>query len=357
MKTFNRNVLGACVMEAILLASQSAVADSLTSGSANSTAASGNSTTCPTPVGTGTFSVTPELLTAVGGTTGASTDGKSQTTLGIDYNAEKAFSFGESLQDRIIKTSPPDKPPTAAAWGIAQIQACGKVAADSKVNVGDAIIANVSSGGQWQLAGDTRDFAGYGSLQAKGAFEGGQRLSTKNYTYGASSFLQFSPTPRASDKYYWLNVFDWPGFLLRPLTMSEEDRNQVKGQARSWPTLVLEFARVDPSTDTMRKAVDPALESYNRVHEKLSVASQLGQFPNGGRAIIFDFSIDHWQQVHPSHAIEAARLARETYRSFALIARGSHSDADWLITYTSGSVPTDQSSVKVWQLGWNYKFQ
>ena len=115
MRTIYRCTFAACAIVGISLRSQCVSATPATSGTSDTTAASGSTATCPTPTGTGAFSVTPELLTAVDGTTGANQAAAgSQTTLGIDYNAEKSFSLGESLEDQIIKTNPPNKPPTAA---------------------------------------------------------------------------------------------------------------------------------------------------------------------------------------------------------------------------------------------------
>ena len=87
------------------------------------------------------------------------------------------------------------------------------------------------------------------------------------------------------------------------------------------------------------------LSPYNRVHVTASVASLIGQFR--GIDARFLFKIDFWDEINPSSAIKRADLNAETYRSYAV-----EFQRHWTLSYTTGKVPLDYSSAKVWQIGY-----
>ena len=310
------------------------------------------------------FHVTPEVLTATGSgsnstgtssSTNSTSSNNSTATLGLAYDGQKTWNFGKPELNNILAIEP-GKVTSSDTWslsGLAQVKASGKIPANRNVDVGDTVDLNASGGGQLELNGDQRPFAGYSTLQGNGSFEYGQRTSTKNYAYGVASDVHFYPTPAAPAAVSWLNVFDWPGKLLRPLSM--DNAREISDQPRAWPAAAVDFDRVDPQTDVARKAVDPSLASYNRLHEKISAATQLGKLWDG-RDVVLSFRYDHWQQINAPQSIEAAHLASQTYRQLELVARGTSKDVDWVITFSNGATPADQASVKLWQLGWRFNF-
>ena len=164
------------------------------------------------------------------------------------------------------------------------------------------------------------------STQAlKVSFEGGQRLSTRQYTYGFTTSNTISPVGGP----------EWFAHV-------------------GWPTLLLEFARINPTNDTERQKVDPTLSSYNRFHFRMSGGVKVGSFE--GLELRIDAKYDHWQEISPSQAIVAADLSTQNYRAYSFVFVGHGTTPDWVITYGNGNVPTDQTASKVWQLGWRWNF-
>jgi hypothetical protein len=274
------------------------------------------STTTSTQTASDGFSVTPEMLSPSGSSSGSS----DAATLGLEYKFQKTLPVTDPI------------PIGANFMNLSgQVSGSGKVAANSSVNVGDLIDTAGTFGAEfYHLAyvplpnePQTPSFNADSTLNLKASLEAGQRLSTHQYTYGISSSNQLTPS-NLSDVFSHFN----------------------------WPTLLLEFARVDPTDDTARKAVDPTLADYNRFHFRVSGGVKL--FSVEGRMLRIDAKYDHWQEVSPSKAIVAADLNAQTYRAFSIVFVGHGTTPDWVITYANGNVPTDQASSKVWQLGWQW---
>ena len=271
--------------------------------------------------------ITPEMLTPTNTTAGTS----NATTLGLDYKYQKTLAVGAKIEDQ-LPTCGAGCSSLFAANG--QLSATGKVAANSKVNVGDLLDFSGTFGSEYYYLGEVPlpgqerhglPFTADNTASLKLSLEEGPRLSTTQYTYGVSTSANLVPIGGPT----WFELI-------------------------TWPTVVLEAARIDPTKDTQRKAVDPGLSEYNRWHVRVGSGVKLGSFD--GRVIKFNFRYDHWQEFDPSQAIVAAHLNAQTYRAFSLLLAGKGKDPDWIITYSSGSVPTDKSDAQVWQLGWNWKF-
>lgn len=261
------------------------------------------------------FTITPEVMT---GTTKSSSTSNA-STLGIEYSLKKSYGLSTPVPcggdgcDTI-------------SWFKGSVSATGKVAADSNINVGNMINFSGTAGYEIKkldsVIGNDKS-TGRGNIDAKAGYEESQDHSTSNYTYGLSAYGYYSPSNATT----WIN----------------------------YPAAVLEFERINPSTDTARKAVDPALSNYNRGHIKLSAGLKFSNVVQG-RDLKLDFKLDNWREINPSSAIVAANLDRQTFRATSIMFPGTGKDPDWLITYASGKVPTGQTSAKVWQLGWNWKF-
>ncbi len=272
------------------------------------------------------LTVTPEIFTPASSGNGSSTS----TTLGLDYSYKKTFQiFGTPIPQQLSSS--------VIRVGNAQISTTGKIPADHNANVGDLLDLSGLMGLEWYWlplapAPGTqetpqRTWAGDITLNAKVSLEEGPHLSTTLYTYGASLFasLQGAAGPQAQA------YITWPSFLF-------------------------EFARVDPSNDSARKAVEPNLSNYNRLHERVGGGIKL-PVTLKGRDIKFDAKYDHWHEVSPPDSIATAHLSAQTYRAYSILLPGSKSDPDWTVTYSTGNVPTDQAAAKVWSLGWSWKFE
>ena len=273
------------------------------------------------------FSITPELMT---GTTKSAPDGNA-STVGLSYSFGKSIankSPEEQLAQCRVGTStqiPEGGCENTLSTFNAGVSATGKLAADSNVNVGNAINFAGTAGYEfYKLDSVPSSLAtGTGKINIKIGYEANPNQATRNYTYGISTYGYYSPSGAPS----WMN----------------------------FPSGLLEFERVNPAADKARKSVDATLSNFSRGHIRISAGLK---FPDvvQGRDLKLDFKFDHWREVNPSSAIVAAGLDRQTFRAASVTFPGTGKDPDWQITYASGNVPANQASAKVWQLGWNWKF-
>ena len=264
------------------------------------------------------WTITPSMLTPVG--SGAS----STSTPGLTYSYKKDVI--DDATGRLVECDSACSGFLTGPYG--KFTSTGKIAADPSVNVGDELDLDGLLGIEGIDGAPKDKMKGIYVTGLKGAVEYGQRFATKHYTYGLNLLAHLYPgDPKQSS------------------------------MSNTWPFVVLDWQRVDPATDTVRKAVDPTLSDYNRAHFGLTTTSDLDKITIRSRPLKFDFAFDHWREISPSAAIVAADLNRQTYRQFQFRALGTGNDPDYVISYGSGDVPTDQSGAKVIKLGLSYNFK
>lgn len=254
------------------------------------------------------FKFTPALLTV--NQKGGSTE-KAVTTPGIEFSYERKF--GNTVG--------------ASPWQrFAEISATGKMAFDRKQEVGDLIDVHVS--GKYYRAFGARQDSDHKPIEGKGFF-------TAKFAGGMQADQKFDT------KHNLLKV-EAQGHYV-PLGVPSELNYLI-------PYVTLGYERVNPSGDTARKAADPALRSFNRLHGMLAFSTIVGRMDT--RDVKLGFKVDHWRERNASVPIVSAQLDRQTYRALYLHQSSAGDDVGWSISYSSGKVPTNQATSKVWALGY-----
>lgn len=180
-----------------------------------------------------------------------------------------------------------------------------------------------------------------GGLSA--TLESDQKFDKKNNTYGGQLFVGYRPSTDSA--FNNLNPFDWPFRLLRLAS------NHPWGSTASpdaFPKLQLFYDNVTPTNDKDREAILGNKNPYHRVNLELALTSPIGTIQ--GSNVKFEWSWRYFKEVSPPASIQAAKLDRFHYSAMSL-----KQDAGWRITYTSGQLPLDLQSNKVWELGYDFK--
>jgi hypothetical protein len=112
-------------------------------------------------------------------------------------------------------------------------------------------------------------------------------------------------------------------------------------------SLLLHFARVNPSDDAARKAAEGSLKAFQRWNLEASYSLNL----NHQKLRSIDFNYRYYQELSPSAAIRVAGLDR---RWLGLVR--ANLDNDFFLQYSRGSLPFDQRSVRAVTMGWSIKF-
>jgi hypothetical protein len=343
-------------------ASSTPEASNAASNSSSAPATSGSTTQSPdVNIITGKYGkIAIALLTPVA-SSGTSSDSTSSTP-GLDYSFNwKSDQFSKGLTSIGNAYS--------AELTVA-LQGTGKYAFNTSTNVGSLINTSINAGldvdhviggiappdartcdvEKSPDCADINPFPGswFGAFRfaPSASYEANQRFDDKQILYGVLAAGQAYPADTGESWQRLLDIADWPFKLTRWLSNQySSGKNPWANYPSSWPAISAEFQRVNPTDDAARKVVDPSLRPYNRLHLTASMASLIGYLQ--GVDVRFLFKIDYWDEINPISAIKNAGLNAETYRAYAVEFQGH-----WTLSYTSGKVPLDYSSSKVWQIGY-----
>jgi hypothetical protein len=343
-------------------ASGTSEASNAASDSLSTPATSGSTTQSPeVNIITGKYGkIALSLLTPIASS--GSSSGSTSSTPGLDYSFNwKSDQFSKGLTSVGSAYS--------AELNIA-VQGSGKYAFNTNTNVGSLINTSFNAGldvdhvigglappdaltcdvKKYPDCTDIKPFPGswFGAfrLAPTASYEANQRFDNKQFLYGVLAASQAYPADTGESWQRLLDVTDWPFKLTRWISNQySSGKNPWTNYPSSWPAISVDFQRVNPTDDTARKTVDPSLSPYNRLHLTASMASLMGQVK--GVDVRFLFKIDYWDEINASSAIKNAGLNAETYRAYAVEFQGH-----WTLSYTSGKVPLDYSSSKVWQIGY-----
>ena len=103
-----------------------------------------------------------------------------------------------------------------------------------------------------------------------------------------------------------------------------------------------------PTNDKDRAAILRTEEDYNRANVEIAMTSPVGTLQ--GKQVKFEWSWRYFKEIGAEDAIKAAGLDRFRYSAATL-----RHDAGWQLTYSSGKLPLNRQSDKVWELGYRFK--
>jgi hypothetical protein len=181
-------------------------------------------------------------------------------------------------------------------------------------------------------------------LGASAKLESDQRFDQKQYAYAAQLGLDLKAWNRSSALARW-NLFDWPAAILRYLA-GTDPRFTPRGS--TIPTVRFGIARVDPSVNDGREALG-VTSSFTRVNLEMAYRSLVAHIANGDFFVESDLRWYH--ELGAPTAIRGAGLDEFTYFAAALT-----STQGPFVSYSTGRLPLDAATDKVYELGWKFDF-
>ena len=176
------------------------------------------------------------------------------------------------------------------------------------------------------------------------SLESDQRFTTKQFALGADLIV----VPRGWGRETVLarmNIFDYLPALLR--TWSGHDA-AWSPSGSGFPTLKIGFKRVLPQdADPRTKALGKS--SYWRHDIEAGFSSLLGRWK--GTTVTWENNFRHYAEVDPNEAVRKAKLDKFTYFVTAVTLENG-----MFISYSTGKLPFDTETDKVFELGFDYRF-
>lgn len=177
------------------------------------------------------------------------------------------------------------------------------------------------------------------------SLESNQDFSRKQMAYG----LKLGGLVRAwnpNSPWARWNVLDYPFAAIRYLTRTDENWSP-SGQAL--PSCVVGVDLVDPLNDSVRFAVDPDKSAYPRFRAEVAFKTQVLRWKEDH--IWLALSYRHFQEIGASAAISNAHLDQTDYFAATLdLIYGFN------VSYSTGRLPLDLESDRVFALGWKLNF-
>lgn len=181
------------------------------------------------------------------------------------------------------------------------------------------------------------------SLDAQAAYESDQRFVQKQLTYGGRAGIDIKAW-NPSSLLARLNVLDWPFALTRYLT-GVEDRLQPRGSAL--PTVLFSLDRVHPVDDTLRTSVG-AGEAFARFAFEAGFRTLAGRVASG--QLFAEANVRYYREIGPEQAIVDLGIDEAFLFVVSLTGPGGA-----YVSYSSGELPFDRRSDRVYGLGFRYR--
>ena len=182
------------------------------------------------------------------------------------------------------------------------------------------------------------------SLDAQLAYETDQSFDQRQLVYGGRIGLDvkaWNPnSPLAK-----LNVLDWPFALLRYMTSAEPT---IKPRGSALPTVLLSLDRVDPADDSVRARMD-ATDAYPRVALEAGFRTLAAKIASGD--LFAEANVRYYQELGADDAVKDAGV--DDFMVFVVALTGP---GGTYVSYSTGELPFDRFSDKVYELGFRYRF-
>lgn len=181
-------------------------------------------------------------------------------------------------------------------------------------------------------------------LGASAKLESDQRFSQEQYAYAAQLGLDLKAWDRSSALARW-NLFDWPAAVLRYLAGTDA---RFTPRGSTIPTVRLAIGRIDPSENDGREALG-VTSSFTRVNLEAAYRGLVARV--GGGELFLESDLRWYRELSAPAAIRSAGLDEFTYFAGALT-----STAGPFVSYSTGRLPLDAASDKVYELGFKVDF-
>ena len=184
----------------------------------------------------------------------------------------------------------------------------------------------------------------YFDLDAHVKVEGSKNFDERNYAYGAG--IKFSAMPRKSSWVHAINIFEYPGRLLR----------KSGGSHNMFPIFSLGLEQVDPKEDARRNDLVANKEKYDRVYGEIRHTSSLGKIKGGSVKLSFNYR--YFEELDPPDAIKNADLDVSQYYTIAfqipstVLPTVTTSESEFIISYSEGELPFGRTDERVFEIGW-----
>jgi hypothetical protein len=181
-------------------------------------------------------------------------------------------------------------------------------------------------------------------LGASARLESDQLFNQKQYAYAAQLGLDLKAWNRSSTLARW-NLFDWPAAVLRYLAGTDA---RFTPRGSTIPTVRLAIARVDPSENDGREALG-VTSSFTRANLEVAYRGLVARVAGGD--LFLESGLRWYRELSAPAAIRSAGLDEFTYFAAAL----TSTDGPF-VSYSTGRLPLDAASDKVYELGFKVDF-
>lgn len=211
----------------------------------------------------------------------------------------------------------------------------------------------MKSSSDWKTPNQCRRELGFGEtdfemiyfdLDAHLKVEGNRDFGERNYAYGVG--IKFSAMPRKNHWVHALNIFEYPGRLLR------------KGgdPYMLWPIFSIGIEQVDPKDDARRAAVLENTDRYDRIYGEVRHTSPLGSIKNS--PVKLSLSYRYFEEIDAPDAIKAAEYDVSQYYTVAfqipstVLPNVKTSQSEFIVSYSEGELPFGRTDEKIFEIGW-----
>lgn len=184
----------------------------------------------------------------------------------------------------------------------------------------------------------------YFDLDVHLKIEGNKDFDERNYVYGIG--VKFSAMPRKNSWIHALNIFEYPGRLLRkggdPYTI--------------WPIFSLGVEQVDPKEDARRIALLSTTDRYDRIYGEVKHTSPLGSIKNS--PVKLSLSYRYFEEIDAPDAIKAEKYDVSQYYTVtfqvpsSILPSVKTSQSEFIISYSEGELPFGLTDEKIFEIGW-----
>ena len=181
-------------------------------------------------------------------------------------------------------------------------------------------------------------------ISAHGTLETDQQFKNKQFTYGGRlGFAARDWTDRSLARF---NILDYPFAAVRWLTGADKD---FAPSGRALPVVIAGIDAIDPYDNHTRLNIDPNTGTYPRARFEAFFKTRM--FHLTGKDLWFAADYRYYQEIGASRAIRDANLDQQQYFVMRL-----DLPYNFNVSYSTGKLPLDQKSARVYAVGWAVMF-
>ncbi len=185
-------------------------------------------------------------------------------------------------------------------------------------------------------------------------FESDSDFDQQQHAYGVKTRIVYKTSSKSILQYF--NPLEWAPSFVKMLVgdgFKISDSKRVTApkpfNEAYLPSFLLAVEQVDPKEDEKRKLIDPDLEKYERFRSDISYSSTL--FKVGDDVYRTSFTWRYFKEISANEDIRDADFDEHNYLTIAI-----HTPQNLVISYSTGQLPFDASSEKMFKVGWRFEF-